>query len=210
MKKKILYENFFPKTFEMDKILADEETITFITKPQDTKQICSIVQSYINKYISHEKAVIIDATACIGGDTIAFSKCFHNVISIEMDKQRYEYLKNNINVYKLQNVQHIHGNCIDVINKLPYFDIIYFDPPWGGKDYKEHINLRLSICDIPIENLVLDFFDANKSLCIPKLVVMKLPLNYDLKYITQIIGVDEYNIYLNKLHKFFIITVERK
>ena len=213
MKKKILYDNFFPatNTNESDKLLADDETITFITKPNDTKQICSIIQNYINKYISYDKAVIIDATACIGGDTIAFSKCFHNVISIEIDKQRYEYLKNNINVFKLQNVQYINGNCIDIINKLPYYDIIYVDPPWGGKDYKQHKNLKLSISDIPIDNLILDFFDINKTVCVPKLVVLKLPMNYDIKYLFETINSkNEYNIYLNKLLKFIIITVEKK
>src|SRR6185312_13890532 len=127
---------------------------------------------------------------------ISFGKTFGGVISIELDIERYDFLKTNVNVYGLKNVQVINGNCIDIIPKIQNVDVIYIDPPWGGKFYKYKQNLRLSLEDIPLETLVQNFFESNN----PHVIALKLPKNYDLEYMYEVLS-HKHTITLYELKK---------
>jgi len=144
-------------------------------------------------------------------DTIAFSKYFGSVISIELNPQRYEFLKNNVSAYGYKNVSTINGNSIDIIPKITDIDVIYIDPPWGGKSYKEATNLRLSLGDKSIESLIKIFFDPVHMLSTPTFIVLKLPKNYDLKYLFEYLNApkNEYNIFMYELKKIIIIVIEK-
>ena len=65
---------------------------------------------------------------------------------------------------------------------------IFIDPPWGGICYRKNDLLRLSLSDVPIEELVLDIFNKFRTINISpldsysnRLVVLKLPKNYDIE-----------------------------
>jgi len=209
---KIIYERLFPYIPKMEELLIDPDSISYITTPIEAQKICKILTTSIEKYVKfpHEQVIIVDATAGVGGDTIAFSKIFSSVIAIEINQMRSHYLKNNIGVYNIKNVQVINGNSIDILPKIPNMDIIYFDPPWGGKEYKNHNKLRLCINEIQIELLILDIFDNEKMICIPKILVFKLPSNYDYIYLYEVVNIKkEYTILLYELNKFNIITIEK-
>jgi 16S rRNA G966 N2-methylase RsmD len=55
-------------------------------------------------------------------------------------------------------------------------DVIYIDPPWGGPDYKNKKNLKIIINTKKLETICDEIIE--KKLC--KLLVLKLPYNYDL------------------------------
>ena len=87
---------------------------------------------------------IVDATSCIGGNTLSFAKYFSNVDSIEMDPNNFKILEHNIlnskklsKLYKPSLEGRINYHLGDYNNILPdikHHDIIFFDPPWGD-DY---------------------------------------------------------------------------
>ena len=83
--------------------------------------------------------IITDATAGIGGNTISFANNFFKVNAIEINKKRFDFLKNNINVYNFNNVEIINNDYIKIMKTLKQ-DIVFIDPPWGGRNYK-NINL---------------------------------------------------------------------
>jgi 16S rRNA G966 N2-methylase RsmD len=220
-KKKIFVEKIFPylhNKFLSKNLQIDDETMTFITLPYDTKIIKNIMHNHINKYNKLlNKCTIIDANGGAGGDTIAFAKYFKSVISIEIDQERCNFIENNINVYQLKNVLVLNGNSNSIIKKIPNVDIIYFDPPWGGKNYKNIKNIKIQMDNISIETIIKDIFDSSKMLSTPNIVVIKLPKNYDIKYFYETINfkpnfnsniINAFNITLYSLKKMYIVVIE--
>lgn len=194
---------------DINKLMIDEETLSYITIPSDAK----VIQTIITKYIDNKEKdmTIVDATGGAGGNTICFGNSFNRVISIEIDPRRTIFLTNNINVYNLKNIQILNGDCLDIIPHLYNFDVIFLDPPWGGKDYKIKKKIRIYLSGNEIEQVIINFFDETKMMCIPKLIVLKMPRNYDLKYFFDKVNQkNQFNIYLHRLKRMIIVAVIKK
>jgi len=182
--------NFFPTN--NDKILIDDVGKYSITLPDKTK----IITNLISKYLNSKDIIVTDAMACIGGDTLSFSKEFKSVNAIELDKKRFEYLKHNMNLFDCKNITFYNDDYLKLINTLQQ-DVIYIDPPWGGPDYKIKKNIKIKIGDKKLEEIC-DEIIQNK-LC--KLLVLKLPFNYDLAELKF------HDLKMVVLNKIIIITI---
>lgn len=170
------------------KLQYDDVSLYSITDHKISEKIAKILikLSYINNL-----STITDMTACIGGDTINFSKYFRNIISIEIDKNRYKMLYNNVNtILKLDNIKTYCGDSLKIIKETKQ-DIIYLDPPWGGPTYKKKENVSLFMNETNIKYLI------NTLLNYAIYVAIKVPNNYN------IIELEEY---LNKINRY--ITIE--
>lgn len=165
-----------------------------ITKPDDADIITNIILNHIKR----KNIIITDCTAGLGGNTISFSRTFDIVKSIEINKLRYELLKNNIETYNLKNVELINNNFLMTIFDK-YQDVIFIDPPWGGKGYKKRKNIKLDINNIQIENIC----NMIKKQKVCELIVLKLPLNYDINFLKSKIS----NVECNIINKMYIITI---
>lgn len=211
--KKIYIDRLFPKVNEMNlnyKLKINQESIMYITIPDDAEQITKIIiNHYLKSFPDYHQLYITDATAGVGGNTISFAQKFKQVNAIEIDPERFNYLSNNINAYQISNVNLYNDNCIDIIPKLDHNDVIFIDPPWGGKKYKSHEKIKLTISDKEIEVICLQFLDSDIMLSLPKLIVLKLPKNYDIEYVYHKIKQKDINIYLYQLNKMNIIVIER-
>lgn len=107
-------------------IEMDETALFSVTVDTDADVITQQLQTFLPVY-----SKICDATACVGGNTMSFAKVFTDVTSIEMDRGRYEMLNNNIKLLGLQNRVHtINRDFLAYRDKMPYFDFIFFDPPY--------------------------------------------------------------------------------
>lgn len=188
-----IISKIFPKTNNENLLKTDDEGIWSITLPQDADFISNIICG-----INGKNKIIVDCTAGLGGNTISFAKYFKKVIGIEISKERFELLQNNINVYNLQNTELINGSCVDFINNesnMNNIDILFFDPPWGGPDYKKNTKLNFKLDDIELVTLMNKIKSKNKS------IFLKLPFNYDL---------DEFNSFNYKIHKiknYYVIEI---
>jgi 16S rRNA G966 N2-methylase RsmD len=209
------------------KLLIDEESFSFITI-REIAELTSKIISYhlIKNNVNPQKTSIIDYTAGVGGNILSFSKYFNNVYAVEIDKVRTEYLQNNLNIYNQKNVIVINESSIDYNNKSMLNikpNTIFIDPPWGGTCYRKNDLLRLTLSDVPIEELVLDIFDKFRTINISpldsysnRLVVLKLPKNYDIEnfynYIKKNTVGKNYIImsYIYILNKMFILVCEYK
>ena len=139
----------------------------------DNKQVLNIIKDTI-KPLNTNDLIITDANGNVGGDTILFGMNFKKVNSIEIDSLHCEILKNNINVYDLKNINIICDDYIKIKDNLKQ-DIIYFDPPWGGPDYKYKKTIDLFLSKINIIDI------TNKLINSTKYIVIKVPKNYNFK-----------------------------
>ena len=188
------------------RLKIDLDSIHYISIREDAEKISRIIENYLKKLkIEPNNAIITDATAGVGGNSISFGLKFNKVYSIEIDEQREKYLKNNIDIYDLQNIKTFNEDCTEVIDKIDDHNVIYMDPPWGGKFYKKHKKLRLKIGNLSVETLCNYIFNEQMMKKTPEMIVMKLPINYDLVYLLDTIISKK--IYFKKLKKMLIIII---
>jgi len=191
-----------------EQLKIDEESVHYISLREIACKISSIITWHLKRLqISTNNCTITDATAGVGGDTISFGTIFKEVNAIELNELRFEYLVNNINVYDLKNITTYNEDCINIIGQISHQDVVFIDPPWGGRTYKQYNNLKLNISDISIEefcNRLLDI-NNNKLISYPSLIVLKLPQNYDLKHLYDV--VESNLIFLHELKKMNIIVI---
>ena len=174
----------------------DVEALYSVTKYIYANKISKLLLNL--KGIDHT-STILECMSCVGGNAISFLQYFNTCVFVEKDSNKVDMLTNNINNLS----QHIskkmgHFTIVnDDINTLitykkknilnQSYDIVFIDPPWGGKHYKYSKNIKIKIDTIPL----FDFIEMFKD--ISRYVVLKLPFNYDIKHLE------------NKLHTGFEI-----
>ena len=80
-----------------------------------------------------------------------------------------------MNLFNRTNITFYNDSYLNVYKNLKQ-DVIYLDPPWGGLDYKNSEKLAFKLGDMKLEDLCDDIM--KNKLC--KLLILKLPYNYDL------------------------------
>ena len=189
-----IYKYFpFINKCKYEDLKIDDIGLYSISTPKNADIISRLIKKHINK----ENIIITDAMAGVGGNTLSFSSFFYYVISIELDKTRFNYLTSNINVYSKTNILCIQNDYLNIMNKLKQ-DVIFLDPPWGGRTYKEHETISLTINDIMLE----DISEIIRLEKICSLLVLKLPLNYDTSNFSD--GLKE-NMIIDRLPKMLIV-----
>ena len=161
-KLKIYYDSFYSVTFYSDYL-----------------EIINVIK----KYFPTEKN-IVDACSNVGASTISLSYDFDQVIGVEIDKYRYDFLKNNVNVYKKKNIKLINDDYLNLKNKYKDY-LTFFDPPWSGIYYKIEKSIELYLGTKNIKE------------CLNKKYIMKAPYNFNYSNMK--------NIHIEKLSHFLLI-----
>lgn len=176
-------------------MLISNDYLSLYTLNNQAHQMLCILKNYCNN-----KFTIVDANAGMGGNSIFFCKYFKFVYCIDINEIAINYLYNNLKDFNNKFI--INNNCLDII-KLINYDVIFFDPPWGGSNYKfkKIINLYLNGENI---NNIIDSLYNYKNL---KLICLKAPKNFNINY-NSLWKFKIYNIYKNdnksKLFQFII------
>ena len=102
----------------------------------------SKIAQHLADGIPAETAIIIDAFAGAGGNTIAFARSgrWKRVYAIEKDPKVLACAKHNAEVYGVQDkISWYEGDCFEILKKqladLGEFSVIFASPPWGGKPW---------------------------------------------------------------------------
>lgn len=217
--RKIILNKLFPlpPNESFHKLMIDDESVSYITTPINSDMIVAIIDFHIPDHIQRFDLTVLDGTACVGGDSITFGKTFGTVISSEIDLGRYRMLKNNLLEYELYNVVPVNSDCLKILERINFIDIAYFDPPWGGRQYKYKTDLRLSIGDFYIDELVNYVFNStsknihNINTCKSdiQMIVLKLPKNYDLKTLHDNTKHLNITMYLYELLKMHVVVIKK-
>jgi len=232
-KKNVLIKNYytlkkliFPPLAngDMCQLKIDDESIKYITFYVSAQEITNIIMNNLDDFpcpnpsIKHKwnslsmtnrmsELVITEMTAGVGGNVLNFANYFKYVNGIEIDPIRCQYLQSNIELYGFMNVNHY---CDDAVKLLIdednlVQDIIFFDPPWGGKDYKNFTKLRLQFGPKAdsIEDICKSLFKKPRN----KMIVLKLPNNYDFEYFIS--ELEPYRVILFNLDRMAIVIVKK-
>lgn len=190
------------------KLKIDEDSLHYISIREHADHISKIIITHIKSLkLNINDITITDATAGVGGNTISFGMKFKYVNAIEIDNIRASYLKNNIDIYNLKNINIINDDYTKIYTSLNQ-DVVFIDPPWGGKSYKDHSNLKLELSNIPLETICNNLLDKSIVANPPNLIVLKLPNNYDVKYLYNTLTCK--TIYFYDLKKMFILVIVNK
>jgi 16S rRNA G966 N2-methylase RsmD len=188
-----MLSNLFPN-IDYSKLKYDTEGLYSITNYNDAEEISNI----INESITKENISILDGTGGIGGNTISFSKFFNNITSIELNNERYKMLVNNIYIYDLKNVYILNCDSVEYLfSNYDNYNVYFFDPPWGGPNYKKSQRLSLSLGSKTLLEIAIFLKNNTRD----KLLVYKLPYNYDFNEFS------EFTYKLHKINKYYIIVI---
>lgn len=189
----------------------DDESIYYISFREHAKKISLLISYHLKQYgLDPQQSVITDCTAGVGGNSISFAMHFNYVYAIELDKIRSNYLMNNAAVYNLTNIKVYNDNCLNIIDKITNHNVIFIDPPWGGKGYKQFDKLRLTLSNIKIENICNSLLKGTYIKKSPELIVLKLPNNYDLMYLYKKLISKEVYMYNIDEKMLIVIVVNNK
>ena len=181
---------FFPFNINYNKLNYDEEGLWSITLPNEADLISQIIINEIGN-----NSIIFDGTAGLGGNSISFCKYFKKVISIEINNNKYNLLKNNIKIYYYNNIYFYNDNFINLLNIE--CDCYFFDPPWGGPNYKKYNKIQIKIDDKTLFDLIIFI----KKINLHKKIFIKLPINYNFNEFSN------FNYKLLLINKFYIIII---
>jgi 16S rRNA G966 N2-methylase RsmD len=171
-KKDFLFR-FVPPNLRHD-IKLDHEALYSTTDQVTADKITRELLKYVPR-----NSTVTDATACIGGSTYSLAQSYSNVIAIENDDQRYNFLKHNIKILKesnsnIQYIECIKGDAVIECTKQ-FQDAIFIDPPWGGPEYKILPSVQLYLSGLPLSEV------CKKLSRYTNFIVLKVPINFDEK-----------------------------
>lgn len=166
---------------------SDNEGLYSLSHKDDADQLSKLIKE------KYGDINIMDATAGIGGNSISFGSNFTNVISIELNDERFKLLKENIESRNLKNIL-LCGNFMNYINMN--YDLIFIDPPWGGPNYKFENSIKLNIDNKKLREITKILKEKDK------IVMWKLPFNYDLN------DFKKFNYQIHNIKNYLIIIIE--
>lgn len=160
---------YFPTNKTHDFRLTD--VALYSTTPVDqAKYTANLLKSY---YDDLKQKTLTDASACIGGNTWAFAESVKEVNAVELFPLHMECLQHNMKALELKNITYHTSDYTKLINlddKHIKQDILFLDPPWGGKDYRDNVLLKYG--DRSLEDLI------NSELAYQaELIMCKVPNN---------------------------------
>ena len=165
--------------------------------PWDYIQFTTILKQILPDY-NHDYR-ILDGTAHIGVESIVLAKTFPNSVltSVELDSEVYNLLKQNIEEFGVP-ITAVNDDFTQFIEKTKEnYDILYLDPPWGGRSYEENRRMMLYLSNIPVYQTIEKTLEESKA----RKVILKAPFNFD---------ITEFKNNLSQTRKIQVFEVERK
>jgi hypothetical protein len=107
-------------------------------------------------------------------------------------------LENNVNVYNLTNIELINDNCLSFLSVeslMNNSDVFFFDPPWGGPDYKNHNKVTIKLGDMDLSEVIDKIRAYNRP------IFLKLPFNYELNKFSN------FNYKVHKVKNYLLVEV---
>lgn len=184
-----------------DKVLITNVGLYSLTQISESEVIFKCVANDIKRAgYRLTDFLFIDGCAGMGFDTFVMSY-YTDVLANELTPLHLKCIKQNLKVLTRQAKENCFKFFLHDI-RLMSFDVtrldslaaeieqydnkrkimLYLDPPFGGKDYSNADNIRLTIGEMSLLEFVQKAFSLLTNL---QLIVLKLPFNYDLTEFTE-------------------------
>lgn len=177
-KRDLFFSQIQPDIRSMLKL--DEESLFSVTDDKTADTQTQIGIQLFQFSTSKKLKNVMDATAAVGGNTISFARGNLNVISNELDGGRFDLLNHNLEVLELEgDVKIFNDDFLDFFKgplkkELKDVELIFFDPPWGGVDYKEKKLIELYLGDQDMASIIEKIFKEFPKV---QVVMLKGPTN---------------------------------
>lgn len=159
-----------------ENIKYDEESLYSVTDQITANKITRDLVKYVPK----TSAAILDATACIGGNTISFADTYEHVYACEMNHVRAAFLRDNLALLGIRNYTLHVGDCLEYIRGSGLiYDLIFLDPPWGGRGYKAEKSIHLYLSGRNLADVIPDIAPSARYIAI------KTPVNFNCAYFIE-------------------------
>ena len=161
-------------------------------------KILEIIEQLKINYDLQNPLILFDGTASTGADVVDTIYNWPNknikIIASELDPLNFKCLQENIKLFNYEkNVTLYNKDSVLLLKEIKNpLNILYFDPPWGGKDYKQMQKLDLYLGGKDIFELSLEILNEkmvkNHVFKNVFLIVLKVPKNYNdsNKYLKQL------------------------
>eukprot|EP01127_Copromyxa_protea_P000426 TRINITY_DN10354_c0_g1_i1.p1 TRINITY_DN10354_c0_g1~~TRINITY_DN10354_c0_g1_i1.p1 ORF type:complete len:269 (-),score=54.03 TRINITY_DN10354_c0_g1_i1:53-823(-) len=116
----------------------------------------AIAQHISNKFLASlgPNALVIDAMAGVGGNSIQFATKFPMAFGFDLSFERLSLTKHNAAVYGVQDrLELIRGDATCLAQNWRTADAVFFSPPWGGPEYSQQAIFDLSTMTPSAEQL---------------------------------------------------------
>ena len=138
----------------------DDEASYSVSDGARANQMTDLLKKFIKP-----GGMVIDMTACVGGNTIAFADSYF-VRAQEIDALRYTLLRYNCMVAGVPLNRYLVW-CVDSIELFNTpgaytSDCIYCDPPWGGTEYGEEEEMELELGPMNLVEIALRSLEQTK------------------------------------------------
>ena len=143
----------------------------------DEESWFSVTHEAISKCIAEQctwAGRVMDGFAGAGGNVIQFAR-FSDVLAVELDALKLQYLRNNAKVYGVcDRIKFLCGDFLRIAERNGPVDLLFMSPPWGGPDYVK--SLRYDIFSMMNPD-IRDIF----SVCsrITRNIILYMPRNAD-------------------------------
>jgi dsRNA-specific ribonuclease/predicted RNA methylase len=154
----------------------DEEAVYSATPYHEAVIIAKKFKEFEREKGKTNKLNLFDATSNVVGPVIfGLTDIFDKIYGAELSPSTFKMLSNNLKMTDLKNVEIEQADALSKLDTsfLSEYPYVFFDPPWGGRDYKEKEKLDLFLSNRNIGDIVDDFLKY------AKLVAVKVPTNYN-------------------------------
>ena len=149
LKRLFKMKNVNHENVDITKLKITKESIYSITPWSEADKISKKIKDFYNDRNEFD-IIITDATSNIGGNSISFlNNGIDTVNSVEIKPTTCEILKHNIDLYGYSTLNVICEDYLKVFRSLKQ-DCVFFDPPWGGKDYLNNEVMDLFLSDVNV------------------------------------------------------------
>ena len=165
----------------LPKLLLDDVCMYSVTESEMAEQMAvyireELANAYGGDLDSAKNATITDATACAGGNAIAFCDTFKYVNAVDNSPNRAMMCHYNLALFNYTSEKYsVHCADYRSIMRNLQQDVVFFDPPWGGPNYKNQTNLTLKLGDTNLVDIVTDLYNEGRA----RVIAIKAPENYD-------------------------------
>ena len=162
-----------------------------ITRPEHAALVSQAIKSFA-ALVTHrtEGLSIVDATACVGGNTISFLDYFEVVTAIELSSVHFYILRQNLNAYGFDEgcgrLRLVNADFTQVLFTL-CSDVVFLDPPWNNSGPLPEIwhdrkrDLMLYLSDTPIYSIISEILLTGRA----RVVALKAPSNVNLNLLLR-------------------------
>ena len=179
-----ILKTMFPPGINYRLIKMTDIGLYSVTRWRETLNIVYEMEKFMKKEV--KGLTITDATAGVGGDTLCFAQQFKKVNAVELVPLHCAIISHNLSVYKKRGkVNLLCANYVDVVGLyrpwpgIPVTqNIIYFDPPWGGPEYKTQSTVLLKLDNVSLFQIIWHILFYNLA----DYIFIKAPKNVNLDY----------------------------